>query len=102
MVARRNEGRLPDWGGDVEVTFGTWSRWRKGGQCWGRWRKERLVVGWSQHSPVLRSSRSWQHLVLDRGEAVHDLHGLVHPSVQGEVLFLILLSIRLKRSLVET
>jgi hypothetical protein len=100
MVARRNEGRLPDWGGGVEVTFGTWSSWRKGGQCWGRWRKERLVVGWSQNSPVLRSSRSCQFLVLDRGEAVHDLHGLVHPSVQGGVHVLLPLSIRTERRLV--
>ena len=44
-----------------------------------------MLVRWSEDCSVLRSSSDWQLVLLDRGETVHQLHGLVHAPGQGRV-----------------
>ena len=60
-----------------------------------------MLVGWSENCSVLGSSGDWQLVLLDRGETVHQLHGLVHAPGQGRVHVIFLSTVRVERSLVD-
>ena len=60
-----------------------------------------MLVRWSEDCSVLRSSSDWQLVLLDRGETVHQLHGLVHTPGQERVNVVFLPTVRVERSQVD-